>query len=880
MDLDDIDRWRAGGSNRDHYRSRYAPQYCRKWNDAYQSTYDPPPPRRYFNDDPPSPKLPPRRSAPPPPPPPPPPHRSESQNAKRKHKHHSKPRRKRRARSASFTSSDATSTVTSRTSSTSSADSTTSSTTTSSSSSSSSGSYEPSDSERGSATTSSTSSTSASSKSTCGNSSTSSHERRAQPHKMQKHLQRHANALSRVAAKPIIAAQDEEIAAAAACRAILSKEAQLKEQELRLLQQKRNFAAEVQRRSSQPHRFVAEDDAIRQMQRLVDLTDTTPALEEFLRRTSKAPPASGASTDAGALTYLRSCEGTLSRNGVAPLLSRIVAPPPTPATTAAANVRCEERLVIVGDEPPVPTSQPSGSPEMAPSATTPFIAASAPTASERVELRGTSAEVDSLLEHSLPVEGHLLTRSPPPTPTDRARAPAPSERVPAQSLTVDAGKTENQVFAAGAPAEGAVTAANGEQKQGGSVAPAKEKAAEAAEPAASRPLKGGRVTCNELVQRRRIKVKVRRRRSRSHVPAHQSETDDDAALEGDPSPNEKRQDRVVSPPAGNSQPAQRQQSIGAPLQLLPPPPSPASHVVAERQLIFSDPVQQYSQGGTKKQPWAVANWPCNAPPRRSTQKGKDGPPALWYASNSPVPLSHREFKSLLCSEYVSPEMTTVLAPGAADATIAGVDADKQLSAAPTGTKAGRDAYVPYGGGAAHVATPSRATGAGERGAQRNSRHRSVRIQDVNEDSGLPFDVESAHREGDSPARIPAKLSALPPVALRGDEDELVVEFPPPPHMMASDMPPPGDVGSDGEDSCCGCGGSGCSCCSAPCAGFCSCWSAMFSCLFPCCCGRKAKVAQSTEPQRRLAFQRPDPASAPPILPLQMQTTPATTNVQP
>ncbi|TPP53074.1 hypothetical protein CGC21_1130 [Leishmania donovani] len=779
MDLDDIDRWRAGGSNRDHYRSRYAPQYCRKWNDAYQSTYDPPPPRR-----------------------------------------------------------DATSTVTSRTSSTSSADSTTSSTTTSSSSSSSSGSYEPSDSERGSATTSSTSSTSASSKSTCGNSSTSSHERRAQPHKMQKHLQRHANALSRVAAKPIIAAQDEEIAAAAACRAILSKEAQLKEQELRLLQQKRNFAAEVQRRSSQPHRFVAEDDAIRQMQRLVDLTDTTPALEEFLRRTSKAPPASGASTDAGALTYLRSCEGTLSRNGVAPLLSRI------PAKWLTGNGTIGDYAVHRG------------------------LGANC------------HAEVDSLLEHSLPVEGHLLTRSPPPTPTDRARAPAPSERVPAQSLTVDAGKTENQVFAAGAPAEGAVTAANGEQKQGGSVAPAKEKAAEAAEPAASRPLKGGRVTCNELVQRRRIKVKVRRRRSRSHVPAHQSETDDDAALEGDPSPNEKRQDRVVSPPAGNSQPAQRQQSIGAPLQLLPPPPSPASHVVAERQLIFSDPVQQYSQGGAKKQPWAVANWPCNAPPRRSTQKGKDGPPALWYASNSPVPLSHREFKSLLCSEYVSPEMTTVLAPGAADATIAGVDADKQLSAAPTGTKAGRDAYVPYGGGAAHVATPSRAAGAGERGAQRNSRHRSVRIQDVNEDSGLPFDVESAHREGDSPARIPAKLSALPPVALRGDEDELVVEFPPPPHMMASDMPPPGDVGSDGEDSCCGCGGSGCSCCSAPCAGFCSCWSAMFSCLFPCCCGRKAKVAQSTEPQRRLAFQRPDPASAPPILPLQMQTTPATTNVQP
>lgn len=617
------------------------------------------------------------------------------------------------------------------------------------------------------------------------------------------------------------------------------------------------------------------------MQRLIDLTDTTPALEEFLRRTYKAPPASGASTDAGALTYLRSYEGALSRNGVAPLLSRIVAPPPTPATAAAANARCEERLVIVGDAPPAPTSQPSGSPETAPPATTPFIAAAAPTASERVELRGTSAEVDSLLEHSLPVEGHLLTRSPPPTPTDSARVRALSERVPAQSLAIDAGKTENQVLAASAPAEGAVTAANDEQRQGGSAVPAKEKAAETAEPAASRPLKGGRATYNELAQRRRMKVKVRRRRSRSHVPTHQSETDGDSALENDPSPNAKRQDRAASPPAGNSQPVQRQQSIGAPLQLLPPPPSPASRAVDERQLIFGNPVQQYSQGGAKKQPWAVANWPCNAPPQRLTHKGQDSPPALWYASNSPVPLSHHEFKSLLCSEYVSPEMTTVLAPGAASATIAGVDADKRLSAAPTSTKAGRDAYVPYGGGAAHVATPSRATGAGERGPQRNSRNRSVRIQDAHEDSEPPFAVESTHGEGDSPARIPAELSAPPPVALRSDEDELVVEFPPPPHMRASDMPPPGDVGSDGEDSCCGCGGSRCSCCSAPCAGFRSCWSAMFSCLFPCCCGKKKpKVAQSTEPQRRLAFQRPYPASAPPIPPLQMQIAPTTTNAQP
>ncbi|KAI5690903.1 hypothetical protein MNV84_01533 [Leishmania braziliensis] len=883
MDLDDIDRWYSGGSSRDHYRSRYAPHYSRKWNDTHQSIHDPPLPRRYFNDDPIPEKLPSHRSAPPPPPPPsPPPHRSNSANVKRKNKRHSKHRHTRRKRSASFTSSSAARTETSRTSSISSTDSAESSTTSSSSSSGStasgSGSYESSDSERTSSTSASTSSTSASSTSTSSSSTASSHERRAQLHKKVKpHLQQSAVALSRVASRPYIAVQDEEIAAAAACKAIFNKEVQLKEEELRLLQQKRNFAAEVQRRSLHSHRFAVEDDAIRQMQRLVDLTDTTPALEEYLRRTSKALSASGATTDAGALAYLRSYEEALSGDGVAPLLKQMATPPST-SVAAAANARRDERLAVVGDGPPAPISLSSGTPKIEALAATRSIAAAAPTASGGVLPHRTSPEANSLLEHSLPVEGHFLTRSAPPTPTGRAMAQAPSQGAPVLSITTDAGNTENGVVVGGAPAEGVITVAK-DERQGGSAAQA---TAKPAEPAVSRPLKGDLVIHNDLPQQRRIKVKARRRRSRSRALAHQGEADRNSALENAPSSNERREDSTVSPSVGHSQPGRQQQPIGASWQLLPPPPSPASHTVSEQQHIFVDPMQQYnSQSGAGQQPWAMVNWPCNAPTWRPTHKEKDGPLALWYTSNSPAPLSHRDFKSLLCSEYVSPETMPALVPRAVGATAASVDADNQVSAAPAGAKAGRNSHTPYSTGTADTATLSGETDAGEHAPRRSSRRRLVRIRGVDETPEYPLVAEWGHGEGDSQAHGPAEVLPPPPVDLRGNGNELIVEFPPPPHITASDMPPPGDVGSDVENSCCGCGGGECNCCSAFCARCRRCWYVVFSCLFPCCSGQtNPKAALPIESQRTLSSQRHDPDSALPVLSRPIPTTPATMNAQP
>ncbi|KAG5484707.1 hypothetical protein LSCM1_06525 [Leishmania martiniquensis] len=848
MSLDDVDRWRGGGRGRDRQSSRYASEYSGKWNDTYRSVYEPPPPRRYFNAEPPSPKRPSRRSAPPPPPPPPSPplstpplsHSAAADNVKRKHKHHSKRRRTRCAQSTSFTSSIAASTEPTCTSSRS-TDSATGST--------SSGSSGRSDSER--TSTSTASSTSISS---------SSRKRRAQQRKKaQQHLQQHAKALSRVAGRPSTTAQDEEIAAAAACRALLKKEAQLREKELRLLQQKRNFAAEVQRRSSQQHRFVVEDDAIRQMQRLVDLASAAPALEEYVRRTSRALPVSGASTDAGALTYLRSYEGSLSGDGVAPLLNRIAAPRSASAA-AAANVRSEERTVVVSDEAPVAVSSANGSSRIVPASATPFILASAPTASDRTDALRRSTEIDSLLEHSLPVESRLSAHSVPPTLSERVQADNPSERRAALPLTIDS-KTENTAAAAGAAIDGVCIATRGVEERGGSAAPATAKAVEAPTHLVSVSSQGRRDTGRNLPPQRRVKVKVRRRRSALLALAQQTEVIDDLSLKKAPWTNEEGDERAASPPHVYSQPVQPQELMNAPRQLLPPPPTPAFHAATEQQHICVDPLQRYSQGGATQQPWVMANWPCNAPTGRSAPKSKDGPPALWYASSSPAPLSHREFKSLLCSEYVVPETST--APWLRAAAATANDGDRQVAADVAGSKAERESYEPYGHNTRNAASPSGAASAGGPDARRSSRLLSACIGDVgNAPEPLPAE-ESALGDGGSQDRTLARLSPPPPVALGRDDEELVVEFPPPPHMMASDMPPPGDVGSDGEDSCCGCGSCECSCCSAFCANCYDCWLAIFSCLFPCCC-KKSKAVLPAERPRPLTFQRPTSTSAPPV----------------
>lgn len=873
MDLDDVERWRHGGNGtRDRYRARYTPQYGQRGSDAYQSLRDPAPRRQYFNDDDAaSAEYPARRSAPPPPPPTPP---SPAKGKRRSPKQTSRRRSSRRSRRASSepthggSSDEATATgSTASTETATSADSSASTTT--------SDSYDYSYSESESSSASSADSTysrSGSDSSTVSRPRHTGRQRTATPPRVPAHaLQSLTGVVSRVSARPSTAAQDEEIAAAAACRAILEREAQLKEKELRLLQQKRNFAAEVQRRSSLPNRFAVEDEAIRHMQRLVDLENSTPAVQEYLRRTSKAalPAPPRAPTDAQALAYLRTYGGATEADGAAmPPSQRPTALPPPPKPAADTRKHGHD-----GDDDAAAAAA-SGEPAV--------VAASSAAA---------LTAADSLLEHSLPLEGqHAAHPAPSSAPaTEHGSAPAPTDAAAAPHITLETDRTderagggagisaEGSIAAAAAATDGAGAAATS-QLRSDSRAPSRSASAErAGEPAAASGLAGdGHVIHVQLPQRRRLKVTMRRRRSRSrpHVQSQhtggdgESDTEEEGQGEDGGAPAAPRGASAGAQPAAPQSAAVEQQQQPVQRQLLPPPPSPSSHPAAERQRIAVDPLHRYKQsnggaGGAAAQPWAMTNWPCSAQPTTTPAKSKDGPPALWYASNSPVPLSHHEFKTLLCSEYVSPETTTALPAGVPGTTSAAAAGDGEAV-----TAGERDGYEPYsgGGGAVGAASAARSPAAGRGGRRHAGRRRSVRIHDADNAPDSPAAdavaadaaAAAAPDSGVSAVRTPPSHSPPPPAALAVDEGEAVVEFPPPPHMMAADMPPPGDVGSDGEDSCCGC-----SC--VPCAGCCGCWTAMWSCLFPCCCGGKQAVAASpaAEPPHPLAFQRSNPQAAPP-----------------
>jgi hypothetical protein len=512
----------------------------------------------------------------------------------------------------------------------------------------------------------------------------------------------------RVAQRPGSAAQDEEIAAAAACRAILEKEALLKEKELRLLRQKKNFAAEVQRRSLQPHRFTNEDDALRQMQRLVDLEDSSPPLEEFLRRTATkaivalptdaaVAPEKNAATDAGALTYLRSYN-PVDESGGMPAVHQVG---PAPEKLSAASA-AEERTAVADD------TQASAKAEETSKSGSGFRPAAA------VPSAATAQTNHSSSEHSLPVEGGVRThpRSRSGTPTEQFNEHSHLARAleatvekrredgeAAPALTIEADHTEEKQAP---PLSASAVSASREQNSYGSDAATSAKAkSEQASPgkASSKPaesrhhhISSGKNTggvdrvIHIEVPRRRVKVKVRRRRSQScsharsastnsegderdeveevmerrsyhHTPArtHRSPKVTSTAA---PPAHERRSSSAPSYPASTSRDA---------MLLLPPPPSPATNSTPSRRQFVVDPLYQVNPSvGGQQQPWATANWPCGNSATGLTgggsQKSKDGPPALWYASNSPVPLSQHEFKSLLCSEYKPPETTYAMQP--------------------------------------------------------------------------------------------------------------------------------------------------------------------------------------------------------------------------
>lgn len=1019
MDLDaDIDRWRNQSR-----RSSYSSYYRRSSKDAYTADYDVPS-KRFFNDElPSSSSAATRRRAPPPPPPPPPPTRrppppppapSDSnrvvESAKKQRSKRGASRRhsaKHRGRSAASSSSASSSSDTSCTATTkrasSSASSAASSTasdsygsSTESSSSASAATSSDTDSNSATATTSS----SASSSTFSSTSAPATHRASRRRHRRQSMSRSLQTALVRVAQRPGSIAQDEEIAAAAACRAILQKEEALKREELRLLQQKKNFAAEVQRRSSLPHRFTSEDEALRQMQRLVDLEDASPPLEEFLRRTSTkaitgpppatAPAAKNAETDAGALAYLRSNDAAEARGSMPPINRVGEAPSRVPAGGAETGV--EQRTTVLDD---------TGASKKAADATAKPQNSALPAVKEATSSQaGTASGSQSSLEHSLPVEGHPLVHSAPGTPTEQSDAQshldaalaatvekkreaggADAGSALAPALTIEADHTEEKQMMP--PLTASTPSATKDRKT--AVSEATTSAAsrsEAPSPSKTSVKPAERVIHIEF-PRRRVKVKVRRRRSqsRSHARAMDyaldEETDEDDVETGEQykdgqrySPiKHRRSPPLVAPavqqheqPRSDAQEAEAEYDGASkppvspppppPRELLPPPPSPATNRTMNRQQFAVDPLSRFnpSNAAGVQQPWATINWPHGSAGMANAegQRTKDGPPALWYASNSPVPLSQHEFKSLLCSEYKAPETTYAVAPEKTqrEARSAGaVPSPSSDAVTPVRPRTGRETYEPYGddeatatlndGGRSppsamkKTAIARRKTNVNQdkdSNGRASQRRRSVQVCDPADEAGGgdgAAATEEEANEGDEDERgreqetergrgkgkgrgkgtmkgrgwgwglrrtkntaaanaenreeevylshfsdaadgvdvgaaspqqppTPPATRPPPPAPVFAEDGESIVEFPPPPHLMATDMPPPGDVGSEGEDSCCG-----------GCCGCCSCWDSFLSCLFPCCCGPKKPkrskrhhAAEESESTRPLAFQRP------------------------
>ncbi|KPI85532.1 hypothetical protein ABL78_5413 [Leptomonas seymouri] len=921
MDLDaDIDRWRNQSR-----RSSYSSYYQRSNRGARSTSYDFSS-KHYFRDDTPSPSSAAmHRRAPPPPPPPPPPSpppppppapSKPSRHAKKRSKRAALKRQSTKRWGRSVASSSSSSSADSSTATTARAVSSTSRGYASSSNASTTSTSSVSESYGTSSEVSITTSSSGTGSSDTGSDSTtyssasavsSHHHHHDVRHRKRKiSLPRSLQAmLVRVAQRPGSAAQDEEIAAAAACRAILEKEAALKEKEMRLLQHKINFAAEVRQRSSLPHRLANEDEALRQMQRLVDLENPSPSLDDYLRRTASAtkviaPPLSAiadrnASTDAGALAYLRSHDPAAESPSM-PSPNRVGGAHGKSLTAAAPS----ERTTVIDTTHTSPTAVAAvesgtvGSPAAANSAAVP--------ASNNALPRAASALCsNSSLEHSLPVEGHLLIPSGDGTPTQHTDALSHygaleatiqqrKEDSAAPALTIEADHTEEHQAP---PLATSTLSGTWEQRQtavSGTGTSAEVKNASVSLTATpSKPAEkhhqlsnssnggGGHIIHIEF-PRRRVKVKVRRRRNASRSQPRAADTDSEEDEEREKSERNCRR----SAPAKSMQSPEKA-ADAPPRQLLPPPPSPAINTTTNCQQFAVAPLQKFKVKGSgqqQQQPWATANWPTSTGHPGSGggggvagishQKPKDGPPALWYASNSPVPLSQVEFKRLLCSEYTPPELTYAVPPqDDEDVGSEGRHATEHYPPpdAARKPKAGRrEFYEPYDDVAADGGerkTPLLMGASPTAGARRaenrrvSLRRRSVQVHDPTEEAetgvdeldgdgraqdvgrGKGGDGEGGGANNDraaSPTQDEAHASHFletaddprvpptPPAPVYAEDGESVVEFPPPPHLMASDMPPPGNVGSEDEGSCCG------DCC--------GCWGRLFSCVFPCCCGPK------------------------------------------
>ncbi|CAD2222862.1 hypothetical protein AGDE_13780 [Angomonas deanei] len=582
----------------------------------------------------------------------------------------------------------------------------------------------------------------------------------------------------------------EKLAAAAACEAILLKERELKRLEVELADEKYKFSKDVKRRVSMSA-FSDEDEALAQMQRLISI-EGEERLENYLRRT-ETPPAA----EAGKRT-----SETATGHG----LNRVSAFQESANNAAAARETVDDTPAPRSATPAPPVdkgeSDSSGLPPKGVNTTTP------------PREQGEEEEED---------EGTYGTGS--LTPVTYSIDPLGRSNQESDA--------NSEVDATTATTQATSQATKSEQR-----------------PTVTR------------------KVKVRRpKRKASHAALKAAATAFLAKEEPAPPVERRNTNPIMSPPAE----APSQGNVVAPLQVndiyaqqqvvearlpsswpaAPQPWAPTSTTAP--QAAATPPAQPAgvkvnTQPASTTQPWSAlpSSWPCAAPPSVSFAQQQAStaasPNSMWQVTANMGPLSSKEFKNLLCSEYVPTEgaNSPTQQPGRV-----------QSPHAPGEPSLGAGRQLDY-----HTPTQQRAATAtrqegGANGAPREDYEpygnaNTPPIQVTRKGRKTKEQVSDEEFEDISDETPPPPPQDTQPV------DNTLIEFPPPPPFSAPEMPPPQALATQPEEdddasraTCC-CGRCLCPPCCSCCSCFKSCWSSVFGCLFPCCFSdRKNQIVPET-----------------------------------
>lgn len=787
-----------------------------------------------------------RRAPPPPPPPlppPPPPPLVDTPKRKSKSKSHRHGKKRCSPSTSSSSSSDSSD----------------------SSSSSSSGSYTSSGSSGYSLSTASQSSSTSDSSS----SSSSDHRRHRRP------LHRKQLSASRGSRVPSAAA-DLEAATAAAAAAILRKERGLKLQELELLGEKQTFARDVRRRLSQHYTVHdGEGEALAQMQRLVALEDPMPSLAEYLRRTSTPAGVGG-----GAPLLMDRSHADLEQHPavvgqgpnrlssyqpselhVSRLLGDLTADGGGSAPTSTSASRWQQQGERTPEKAmPVSTGNDKGNDNDDDASPPAPAAVGTPPPHKASGANGSATEADQ-------ESGDGATGTAEATPAARSASSSDHKRdgVSTAIVTINPAPKRKRVLRKSVEVVAAKTEEDDDEDDED-----KDEAVDAPQKTPVRPVRAKGVVASPMP--RRLSVRVRRPRARSRFRSKSVGNGADLApLAGPlPVPQQQQQGLIIQ------QPQQQQHIVDtpAPHRTLLSPRPPQSRFVSpglednsplngapgmellppsQQQQLIPVSTQQFNPGvgqPRQQQPWVnmVINWPMQAPPEPAPAVPPSGttpaaPTGAYYTAATAGPMAHREFKNLLCSEYVPAAGQRQMSP-VAPAALAAAPAEQGAGHA-SGSGSWEDVESPVGGPHTAPRGGYEPFGPTTRRQRLQSGGQQLDGSDLPEPEGVGSgsDVVIVHDDPSAPPPPP-----LPVTVAIGPDLESVVEFPPPPQFNAPDMPGP-RADQDDDDGCVDCCGR--RPCSCDCCG--GCFPRLFRCIFPCCFGgskKRQKRADEAEQQRQ------------------------------